>query len=109
MKLGVLVEVEEGLTWARWRTVFGAAERLGFESIWGSDHLCSASAPGRGGLDAWVALSVAAAETVRIGMGALVSLVTLRPAAIVGRIAESVRALSGGRLTVGLGLGWNEA
>jgi alkanesulfonate monooxygenase SsuD/methylene tetrahydromethanopterin reductase-like flavin-dependent oxidoreductase (luciferase family) len=78
MKLGLLVEVEEGLTWERWRTVFGAAERLGFDSIWVSDHLCSASSPGQGGLDAWVAWA-AAAETSRIGLGTLVSSVTFRP------------------------------
>jgi len=109
MQVGLLVEVEEGLTWQRWRLLFGTAERLGFDSVWVSDHLCSASTAGRGGLDAWLALTVAAAETDRIRLGTLVSPVTFRPAAIVGRMAESVQALSGGRLTVGLGLGWNAA
>jgi alkanesulfonate monooxygenase SsuD/methylene tetrahydromethanopterin reductase-like flavin-dependent oxidoreductase (luciferase family) len=107
MKLGLLVEVEEGLTWERWRTLFGACERLGFDSVWVSDHLCSASKDTTAGLDAWVALSVAAAETRRIELGTLVTPVTFRPAAIVARMAESLQALSGNRLTVGLGLGWN--
>jgi alkanesulfonate monooxygenase SsuD/methylene tetrahydromethanopterin reductase-like flavin-dependent oxidoreductase (luciferase family) len=107
MKLGLLVEVEEGLTWQRWRALFGAAEALGFDSIWASDHLVSPWSVERHGLDCWVALSVAAAETRRVQLGSLVSPVTFRPPAVLVRMAESVQGLSGGRLTVGLGLGWN--
>jgi alkanesulfonate monooxygenase SsuD/methylene tetrahydromethanopterin reductase-like flavin-dependent oxidoreductase (luciferase family) len=109
MKLGLLVEVEEGLTWPRWRGVFDRAEQLGFESVWVSDHLCSPWSSGRAGLEAWTALAVAAAETKRIRMGTLVSPVTFRPPPIVGRMASSLQELSGGRFTLGLGLGWNEA
>ena len=39
MKLGVLVETEEGLDWDTWRATYLAAERLGFESVWISDHV----------------------------------------------------------------------
>jgi alkanesulfonate monooxygenase SsuD/methylene tetrahydromethanopterin reductase-like flavin-dependent oxidoreductase (luciferase family) len=109
MKLGLLVEVEEGLTWERWRAIFGAAERLGFESVWLSDHLCSPWTADRHGLETWVALTVAAVETRRVKLGTLVSPVTFRQPALVARQAESVQALSAGRLTVGLGLGWNQA
>ncbi|MDQ3810610.1 MAG: LLM class flavin-dependent oxidoreductase, partial [Chloroflexota bacterium] len=104
-----LVEAEEGLTWERWRAIFGAAESLGFESIWISDHLASPWLPDRRGLEAWVALTVAAAETSRVRLGSLVSPATFRQPGLLGRIAASVQALSGGRLTVGLGLGWNAA
>src|SRR6185369_14798777 len=103
MRLGLLVEVEEGLTWARWRALFGAAETLGFESIAVSDHLCSPWSVERHGLDAWLALTVAAAETQRVRLGTLVSPVTFRPPAVLARMAESLFELSGGRLTVGLG------
>ena len=108
MKLGLLVEAEEGLTWARWRRLVSAAEDLEFDSIWISDHLRSPWDAERHGLEAWTALAVAAAQTRRIGLGTLVSPVTFRPAAIVARMAESLDQLSGGRLTVGLGLGWND-
>jgi len=109
MNIGLLVEVEEDLTWERWRAIFGAAEQLGFESLWVSDHLCSPWSDSSRGLDAWVALSVAAAETSRVRLGTLVSPVTFRPPGVLARMAESVQALSRGRLTVGLGLGWNTA
>jgi alkanesulfonate monooxygenase SsuD/methylene tetrahydromethanopterin reductase-like flavin-dependent oxidoreductase (luciferase family) len=109
MKLGLLVEVEEGLTWERWRAIFGAAERLGFESVWLSDHLCSPWTADRHGLETWIALTVAAVETRRIRLGTLVSPVTFRQPVLVARQAESLQTLSAGRLTVGLGLGWNRA
>ncbi len=109
MKLGLLVEVEEGLTWPRWRAVFGAAEQLGFESVWTSDHLCSPWGGMQRGLEAWTALAVAAAETRRVRLGPLVSPVTFHQPAILTRMASGLAELSGGRFTLGLGLGWNRA
>ena len=107
MKVGILVEVEEGLDWDHWRRVCAAAERLGFESVWLSDHLQSPWFPERPGLETWTALAVAAAETTRITLGPLVSPVTFREPAIVARMATSLQMLSHGRLVVGLGVGWN--
>lgn len=109
MKLGLLVESEEGLTWPRWRAIVRAAERLGFESVWLSDHFRSPWDDQRHGLEPWVALAVAAAETRRIRLGTLVSPVTFRPPVLLARMAEAIDALSAGRLVVGLGLGWNAA
>jgi alkanesulfonate monooxygenase SsuD/methylene tetrahydromethanopterin reductase-like flavin-dependent oxidoreductase (luciferase family) len=106
VKVGLLVEVEEGLDWDSWRATFSAAERLGFESLWLSDHLDSAwGTPGR--LETWTALAVAAAETHRLVLGPLVSPVAFREPAILARMAESFSELSSGRFVVGLGLGWN--
>lgn len=107
MKLGVLVETEEGLDWDGWRRTFRAAERLGFESIWISDHLESSWVPGRHGLDAWTALAIAAAETQRLVLGPLVSPITFREPAIIARMAQSLDDLTQGRFVLGLGLGWN--
>jgi alkanesulfonate monooxygenase SsuD/methylene tetrahydromethanopterin reductase-like flavin-dependent oxidoreductase (luciferase family) len=112
VKLGLLVEAEEGLDWARWRQVLLAAERLGFSSVWISDHLQSpwSAEPGSpAGLDAWVALAVAATQTRRLQLGSLVSPVTFRPPAVLARLAHTVEMLAPGRLVVGLGLGWNRA
>ena len=109
MKLGILVEAEEGLDWDSWRRVYATAERLGFESVWLSDHFLSPWAAERHGLDAWVALAVAAAETSRVMLGPLVSPITFREPAMVARMAESLHDLSQGRFVIGLGLGWNEA
>ena len=109
MKLGLLVQTEEGLDWAGWRRVYTNAERLGFHSVWISDHFQSPYAAERHGLDAWVALAVAAAETRRVVFGPLVSPITFRVPAIVARMAESLYDLSQGRFVLGLGLGWNAA
>ena len=109
MKLGVLVESEEGLDWRRWRTTVAVVERLGFDSLWLSDHLDSPWFEGRHGLDPFVALSVAAAETQRLRLGTLVSPVTFRAPAIVARMAQAIDQLAGGRFVLGLGLGWNDA
>jgi len=106
MKLGILIETEEGLDWESWRKTYTAAERLGLESVWLSDHLQSPWHT-RHGLETWTALAVAAAETQRLVLGSLVSPVTFREPGIVARMAESLQALSHGRFVVGLGLGWN--
>lgn len=107
MKIGILVEVEEGLDWDGWRRVVAAAERLGFESVWLSDHLRSPWFSGQRGLETWTALAVAATQTSQLVLGSLVSPVTFREPAIVARMANSLWSLSRGRFVVGLGMGWN--
>jgi alkanesulfonate monooxygenase SsuD/methylene tetrahydromethanopterin reductase-like flavin-dependent oxidoreductase (luciferase family) len=107
MRVGLLVEVEEGLDWDSWRATYASAERLGFESVWLSDHLQSPW-EARKGLETWTALAVAAAQTSRLVLGPLVSPVTFREGAILARMAESLNQLSAGRFVAGIGLGWNE-
>lgn len=108
MKLGVMIEGQEGLTWERWRRIMQTAEGLGYESLWRSDHFFSlAGQPGRDCIETWVSLTVAAAETRRVRFGALVSSMTFRHPALLARMAASVDQLSGGRLEVGVGAGWN--
>lgn len=107
MKLGLLVEAEEGLGWQAWRTLLAQAERLGFESVWIADHLASPWSAERHGLDPWVALSIAMAETQRLRLGPLVSPITYRQPALMARMAEAIDDLGPGRFTLGLGLGWN--
>jgi F420-dependent oxidoreductase-like protein len=109
MKLGVLVEAEAGLTWERWRRIMRAVEALGFESLWLSDHFLSLSTNERESLECWVALTVAAAETTRLRLGPLVSPMTFRHPALLARMAVAVDNLSGGRLVLGVGAGWNDA
>lgn len=107
MQVGLLVESEEGLDWQRWRALCRRADGDGFSSVWISDHLVSPWSAERHGLEAWVALSVAAAETSRVRLGPLVSPVTFRAPALVARMAAALRDLSHDRFVLGLGLGWN--
>ncbi|GAC1315722.1 MAG: hypothetical protein NVSMB2_07830 [Chloroflexota bacterium] len=107
MHIGLLVESEQALNWQHWRALYRRADRDGFSSIRVSDHLASPWSDAQHGLEAWVALSVAAAETSRVRFGPLVSPVTFRAPALVARMAETLRDLSEGRFVLGLGLGWN--
>jgi F420-dependent oxidoreductase-like protein len=108
MQLGVLVEAEVDLTWDRWRCVMARVEALGYDSLWLSDHCLSLQVPDRQALETWVALTLVAAETTRLRFGPLVSPITFRHPSLLARMAASLDALSGGRLVLGVGAGWNE-
>jgi alkanesulfonate monooxygenase SsuD/methylene tetrahydromethanopterin reductase-like flavin-dependent oxidoreductase (luciferase family) len=84
-----------------------AAEELGFDSLWISDHVLSSDGQDRGGLDAWMALAVAAAASRRITLGPLVTPITFRLPGLLARMALDLHTLSGGRFVLGLGAGWN--
>ena len=108
-QVGVMIEAQEGLSWERWRRTVADAERLGFASLRTSDHLQSVMGADRESLSAWPALALAAEWTDRIQLGPMVSPITFYVPAVLGRIARGVDDLSGGRLILGVGAGWNEA
>jgi F420-dependent oxidoreductase-like protein len=108
MQLGVMIEGQEGLTWERWRQIMACVEALGFESLWRSDHFMSLVDANRESLETWVALTLTAAETTRLRFGPLVCPITFRHPSLLARMAAAVDALSGGRLILGLGAGWND-
>jgi alkanesulfonate monooxygenase SsuD/methylene tetrahydromethanopterin reductase-like flavin-dependent oxidoreductase (luciferase family) len=109
-QIGVMIEAQEGLNWERWRRVVHDAERLGFASLRTSDHCWSVfGVEGRESLSTWPALTAAAAWTERIQIGPMVSPITFYVPAVLGRMARAVDELSGGRLILGLGTGWNQA
>lgn len=100
-----------------WEQVVAAAteaERLGFSSVWLSDHLHLDLAryggePGRyPGIDPLVGLAALATATSRVRLGTLTLCVPLRPATVLAKQLASLDVACGGRLVVGLGAGWNE-
>ena len=106
--IGVMIEAQEGLDWPRWRRIVADAERLGFAALRVSDHCQSVfGVEGRRSLSAWVALALAAEWTERIQLGTMVSPMTFYEPAVLARIALGVDELSGGRLLLGVGTGWN--
>ena len=108
MQLGVMVEGQDGLGWELWRRIFRAAEDLGFESLWRSDHFFAFSGDRtRDSLEPFVSMTVLAQETERIRFGPLVTAVTFRHPAVVARMAAQIDQLSGGRFVLGMGAGWN--
>ena len=111
MKLGVqLPEVEREVRWPELAAMARAAEQTGFDSIWLGDHLLyrGDGRPERGPWDCWTALAGLAAVTERVELGPLVACTAFRPPGLLARAAAAVDELSGGRLRVALGAGWNE-
>jgi F420-dependent oxidoreductase-like protein len=110
MKLGVMIEVQEGIGWPEWKRIVKATEDLGFESLWRSDHFFSFGADRtKPCIETFISLAYAATASTRIKFGTLVASMTFRPPAMVARQAAAIDDLSGGRLILGIGAGWNQA
>jgi alkanesulfonate monooxygenase SsuD/methylene tetrahydromethanopterin reductase-like flavin-dependent oxidoreductase (luciferase family) len=87
-----------------------AAEEVGFDSIWVGDHQLyrGDGRPERGPWEAWSLLGGLAAVTSRVRLGPLVACTAFSPPAVLAKRAATVHEISGGRLVLGLGAGWNE-
>ena len=103
MDVGLMVEGQNGLTWERWSHILALAERLGFPSVFRSDHFFGRTQ--QDSLEAYLSLVVAAVETSCIRFGPLVTPVTVRTPVNVGRMAAQIDVLSQGRFVLGLGAG----
>src|SRR4051812_15463759 len=104
-----MIEGQEDVTWADWVALAEACERLGFETLFRSDHYLSVMGKaGRGSLDAWSTICGLAAVTETVRLGTLVSPATFRHPSVLAKSAVTADHISGGRVEVGLGTGWNE-
>lgn len=108
IELAVMIEGQDGLTWPRWQRLATAVEALGFVGLFRSDHYTNADPPNKDSLELWVSLTWLASHTQRIEFGPLVSPVSFRHPTMTARMAGAVDDLSGGRLILGLGAGWQE-
>jgi F420-dependent oxidoreductase-like protein len=106
--IAVFLEGQNGLTWARWQRIAAASEELGFAGLYRSDHFTNASPPDKESLELWVSLTWLASNTKRIEFGPVVSPISFRNPAFTARMAAAVDDLSAGRLSLGLGAGWQE-
>jgi F420-dependent oxidoreductase-like protein len=110
VRLRIFTEPQEGATYEQQLAVARLAEELGFDAFFRSDHYVAFGAgDGRPGpTDAWTTLAAIGRETTRIRLGTLVSPVTFRhPGPLAIQVAQA-DAMSGGRVELGLGAGWND-
>ena len=105
--IGLMLEGQEDLTWSRFTRLVEAAEALGFESVFRSDHLTALeNFPKRESLELWASLAVAAERTRRLRFGPLVCPLTFHHPFHLARRAASLDQLSEGRFELGIGAGW---
>jgi F420-dependent oxidoreductase-like protein len=109
MRFALMIEPQQGLTYAEQLEVARLTERLGFDGFFRSDHYGSFPGPAdRPTTDAWAVLAGIARETSTIRIGTLVSPVTFRHPGSFAKVVATVDEMSGGRVEVGVGAGWNE-
>jgi F420-dependent oxidoreductase-like protein len=109
MRICLMIEGQEGVTWEQWQALGAAAEANGFDALFRSDHYLSIVGQAQGSLDAWTTLAGLAAITSRIHLGTLVSPGTFRHPSVLAKSAVTVDHISGGRVELGMGAGWFEA
>jgi F420-dependent oxidoreductase-like protein len=107
-QIGLMIEGQNGLNWPRWQRILQTAEDSGYQCVFRSDHFTNASGEDLDSLELWTSLTYAASHTQRIEFGPLVTPVTFRHPSMTVRYAAAVDDLSGGRLILGMGAGWQE-
>ena len=113
MRINLMIEPQEGMTYSEILAVARRADELGFEGLYRSDHYASVfGREGVGSTDAWTTLAGLVRETERIALGTLVSPVTFRPAANLAKVVATVAEMAGtavgqaSRVHLGMGTGW---
>ncbi|MEU9845919.1 LLM class F420-dependent oxidoreductase [Streptomyces sp. NPDC047985] len=110
MDLRIFTEPQQGASYDTLLTVAKAAEDLGFDAFYRSDHYLRMG-PGDGlpgPTDAWITLAGLARETKRIRLGTLMTAGTFRLPGVLAIQVAQVDQMSGGRVELGLGAGWFE-
>ena len=109
MRFALMIEAQMGLSYEDQLAIVQRAEAAGFEAFFRSDHY--ASFPGsseQASTDTWAVLAGLARETSTIHLGSLVSPVTFRHPGNFAKVVTTVDEMSGGRIEVGVGAGWND-
>lgn len=109
MRLALMIEGQEGVTWEDWQALAAAAESGGYDALFRSDHYVGLMGDeSRGALDAWATINALAATTSTLRLGTLVSPATFRHPSELAKVATTADHVSGGRVEIGMGAGWNE-
>ncbi|HET7043453.1 MAG TPA: LLM class flavin-dependent oxidoreductase [Gaiellaceae bacterium] len=108
MRVCLMIEGQEGVTWPQWLGLAEACERAGLEALFRSDHYTGFHGGAAGSLDAWATVNALAAVTTRIRLGTLVSPASFRHPSVLAKMAVTAAEVSGGRVELGLGAGWHD-
>jgi F420-dependent oxidoreductase-like protein len=106
--ISIMIEGQDGLTWPRWKRLVSEVESLGFAGLFRSDHFTNANPPDKESLEMIVSLTYLADHTERIHFGPMVAPISFREPTLLARQAAAIDDLSGGRLILGLGAGWQD-
>jgi F420-dependent oxidoreductase-like protein len=110
VRVALMIEGQEDVTWEDWVALAQACERNGFEALFRSDHYISVDDfRDRGSLDAWGTVTALAATTRTLRLGTLVSPASFRHPSVVAKLVTTADHVSGGRVELGLGTGWWES
>src|SRR5215469_16256115 len=101
---------QQNTTWSGMLDVWRAADDIElFESGWTFDHFYPIFGDSSGPcLEGWIALAALAQATRRVRLGVLVTGIHYRHPAVLANMAATLDVISGGRLELGIGAGWNE-
>ena len=109
MRVALMIEGQEGVTWEQWCALAVACEEHGVETLFRSDHYISqVDEDGKVAHDAWTTLAALAARTTTLRLGTLVSPATFRLPGLLANAAATADHVSGGRIELGIGAGWME-
>jgi len=108
LEKAIMIEGQNELNWPRWQKLVRVIEDTGFDGLYRSDHFTNAQPPDKDSLELWVSLTWLASNTSRIKFGPLVTPVSFRHPVFTARMGIAVDDLSGGRLTLGVGAGWQK-
>ena len=109
MRFALMIEPQQDMAWSAHVELAQRAEAAGFEILYRSDHYESFPGPaGKRTTDAWATIAGLVHETSSLRHGTMVSPVTYRPPANVAKVVATIDEMSGGRVELGLGAGWNE-
>src|SRR3954471_2686634 len=109
MRVALMIEGQEDVTWEDWVALADACERSGIEALFRSDHYVSVTGENaRGSLDAWATINALAARTTTLRFGTMVSPTSFRHPSILAKAATTADHVSGGRIELGMGTGWSE-
>src|SRR5919112_2115741 len=109
MRVALMIEGQEDVTWEDWVALAEACERSGIEALFRSDHYVSVLGRGeRGALDAWGTICALAARTSALRLGTMVSPASFRHPSVLAKLATTADHVSKGRIELGMGTGWSE-